>query len=552
MNREETTLGDAMLGMGSNVQSRKGGSGSSKDAGGGQYDELFKLNQVLYRLPNSLSLVSKRTVLKQQFQNISYPGAFYTTLQAIFNTGEFYVNMRNSVLVIRVGYTTPLVTDTQPVRAYLSGGNVTSLFEETTFTSASGTEVCREQNKGLLNTHLQRNTLSYPYIQDNGQLQGFTPMQTAPTYSERGYTPQNGVTSVNGVDYLFPGPELCAAGPQTFIVPMSQVLGCWNPYMSVLTPSGMLAGGSFLMRMKNPVEALIFSGPGTITLAGNAGVIGAPLDYTTNYSVTDIYFLLDAFQLNDSVLKRLNEVSSGSNGMAYMFNTYDNSVVTNAGLGTVEVQVQQTKSRIGRSWVVPRDSKDISNPYSNSMCAEAIFQNPGLGLVTSDHQYNRLSAAASLDSQRSILSYQAQLGSLFFPQQPLGRYAEEFWFNQLYVFVKGMSDEKEYNTISYPDFIGGIGQARYIAGVQAPPSTITRTGTNIWWLNFGWAIFGMLAERSTILQLSGLPLSNARLLRHIFNFALPPASGSTRTLDCFTEYVKVAKIYLGGRMVIRE
>lgn len=549
MNRDETALGDAMLGMGSNVQSRKGTTGSKQEAGGGQYDELFKLNQVLYRLPNSLSLVSKRTILKQMFQQISYPNSFYTTLQAIFNTGEYYINMRTSVMVIRVGYSTPLNNGdntTGPVSAYLSGGNVTSLFEETTFTSASGTEVCREQNKGLLNTHLQRNMLSYPYIQDNGQLQGFSPMQTTPTYSGRGFTPNN---TTGAVPLQMAGPDLSQGGPQTFIVPMPQVLGCFNPYMSVLSPSGMMAGGSFQVRMKNPVESLIFTGRGT-TADGSSPPTN--LNYTANFDVTDVYFLLDAFQLNDSVLKRLNEVGASPQGQAVMYNTYDNSVVTNAGLGTVEVQVQQTKSRIGMSFCVVRDLKDISNPFSNSMCSVPLFQNLNLGVVASDHMYNRLTATQALDSNRSILTYQAQLGALFFPQQPLGRYPEEFWYNQLYIFCKGLSDEKEFNTISYPDFFGAEGQNRYNAGVIVPPGINTTTAADKFMINFGWSVFGMLAERSTILQLSGLPLSNARLLRHIFNFQIAPASGGTYNIDCYSQYVKVAKLFLGGRMVIRE
>lgn len=549
MNREETSLGDAMLGMGTNVQSRKGTTGSKDQGGGGQYDELFKLNQVLYRLPNSLSLVAKRTILKQMFQQITYPGAFYTTLQCIFNTGEYYINARTSFMVIRVGYPTPLVgvTGGRAINAYMSGGNVSSLFEEVTFTSASGTEVCREQNKGLLNTQLARNMFNYPYIQDNGQLQGFSQLQTATTYSGRGYTPFNG-TSASPLTYA--GPDLSNGGPQTFIIPLAQVLGCFNPYMSVLIPSPMLAGGSLQIRIKNPVESLIFNGPGS-SADGTVTTSNLP-DVVSPFAVTDVYFMLDAFQLNDSVLKRLLEVGASPQGQAVMFNTYDNSVVTNAGLGTVEVQVQQTKSRISRSFCVCRDLKDISNPFANSMCTEPMFQNPDLGLAASDHQYTRLLPAQTTDALRNVVSYQAQLGALFFPQQPLGRYAEEFWMNQLYMFVKGMADEKEFNTIGYADFFGGNGNVRYNAGVAQNPAVNGQTSPNIFSINFGWALFGMMAERSTILQLSGLPLSNARLLRHIFNFQIAPLSGSTRNIDCFTEYVKVAKIFLGGRMVIRE
>jgi hypothetical protein len=341
--------------------------------------------------------------------------------------------------------------------------------------------------------------------------------------------------------------ELNNNGPQTFIIPMSQVLGLFDPYMSLLIPAGLLAGANFLLRLKNLQESLIYGGPGTVNADG-ATAFAIP--YTTNFSVTGIYFMLDAFQLNDAVLKRLNQVAAGEDGMAFMFDTFDNSLVSNAQVGATEIQVQQARSRISRSFCIVRDLDTVTNPYVPSLCSESLFANTGYGAYpTTDATLNRYVALGPnvAGNAPNVISYQAQLGSLFFPQQPLGtQYREEFWMNQLYVWLKGMTDELATNTIGFLEFFGARGiswnAGRIIPGQNAGAFSFP----------FGLAQFGMLAERSQLLQLSGLPISNARLLRHKFTFGQATASGLPRQIDCFTQFTRVVKVFLGGRVVVRE
>lgn len=552
MSRDEVSVGDAMLGVPTPVQSRKGGTGMSKDASGdGQMSELFKLNQVLYRLPATLSLVSKRTVLRQNFQQTSYTNVVNQTLQCVFNTGEYYIAPRSSFLVITVGFTAPVLNAfnvaapaDQVLNAWLGQGNVTALFEEPTFTSASGTEICREQNKGLQNSHVLRNRLNYPYILGNGNIQGWAAAPMVQTYSGLGNA-ANATWGHGAAARPIIGSVDLNLGQQTFIVPMSHILGMFDPYMSLLLPAGALAGGNFLLRFKNTIESLQWSGPGTINNDGTA----AAIDYQTGFNVSNIYWMLDAFQLNDSVLKRLNQVAAGEDGMSLMFDTWDLSQVTNAQVGAVEIQVQQARSRISRSFCVVRDLDQITNPWANSLASESIFTNTDLSsaaiTATTGTTWNRY-RIRTLGSANKYTNYQAQLGSLFFPQQPLGTTPEEYWMNQLYVWLKGMTDEHEFNTIGYPEFFGAQGTL-YAGGVRLSPAL-----GNTFVVNFGAAQFGMLAERSQLLQLSGLPIANARLLRHKFTFALAPPSGLTRQIDCFTQFTRVAKVFLGGRIVVRE
>ncbi len=53
----------------------------------------------------------------------------------------------------------------------------------------------------------------------------------------------------------------------------------------------------------------------------------------------------------------------------------------------------------------------------------------------------------------TVISYQAQLGSLFFPQQPITS-AEEQYMNALYVFGKSLVDKDENCSVTKEDFFG--------------------------------------------------------------------------------------------------
>src|SRR6185503_3841004 len=99
---DNARLGTAITGA--SVDSGRAMGSASKDAGAStDFNELMKLNQVAYYFPPSLSLVSKRTVTRCQFQNPTYPNPTATNAICIFNTGEFQVSGPSSFLVIQAG-----------------------------------------------------------------------------------------------------------------------------------------------------------------------------------------------------------------------------------------------------------------------------------------------------------------------------------------------------------------------------------------------------------------------------------------------------------------
>lgn len=616
MTTSGSRVADAMQGVGvESGRSVASGMKAGDDPDKG-YTDLYKLNQVWYRTPPQLSLVSKRTILQNQAQRYNYTNPVQDVITFIFNSGEYYVNMNTSYLYFEIGYNNP--AQYAQLMAYISQGNIMTIFDEIVFMSSSGTEVNREQQKGLHAASTFRYTHDQQYMDTYGQVQGAPLGSYSQIYNGHGPTQDNpgipglgvggatlptgdaggrgmrgyGLHNINAQICAVPQTNTLTLGYAGFIVPMDQLLGCFKPYMNCLMPAGLLAGGRLEMRLKQPTEFLQIAGPNTPNATFTGSCTNLLKDLVTYLTVNKIYINFDAFQLSDAVIKRLVEVAATSEGLTLMFDTYDYTPTPAVTTGTVEAQVTQARSRIVRSWCVLRDDAQVNNPYVNSLCSEAATRRicqavlPGQAVMTGtagdtsgsqgicnlistsatspsaftvayNTKYTQLPASSNLDSKNPsgsawgvpvVGSYQAQLGSLFFPQQPLTT-LKEYYTNALYVWCKSQNDNKDNCSVSYEDFLGGTGW-NWATNTFTPQQPNIAAGP--WVGPYGCAIYGMLAEKSSILQLSGLPIANSRLLRHKFYINTAPISGTTRTINVFTQFTRQLKVFLGGRVVVRE
>ncbi len=642
-------LSSAMQGI-SAESGRAMNSGTKPGAGGDEAGiaELFKVNQLYYRLPPTLSLVSKRASLVNQAQRTSYPEPYSDVITFVFNTGEYYVSMPTSYLFFSIGYNNPTTFAT--AKALIAQGNAMSLFEEVVLIAASGTEICREQNKGLNSAFKYHYEHSQEYIDTIGALQGApqgsysslhdgvgpvfattlggNPIFDASNFPAQGshdgiILPRSGEAAKNYFGYS--ATNINRMGYRTqlgptflqFAIPMVQVLGCFRTYCDSLFPAGALAGARLEMRLKNPTESMQFVGSCKESVADATSddtLTALITQQQTALRINQIYLVMDAFQLQDNVLKRLNKVASGQDGLSLLFDTYDHTTTPASGQGTVEAQVQQARSRIIRSWVVVRDNANLTNPYINSLAAEGAVtrvcasiypgytmpvvrpitvasvvvnstgfsgsynpvsimnhsQAPASGVFkitdagtdtldggwltyTQTTKFPTCPVTNDYKNQTPIVSsYQCQLGSLFMPLQPFTQ-PSEYYQNALFIFGKSIPNKDLNCSVKYSDFLGGLGYGLYTDttnGIPINPTLNSKFGNYI--APYGLAVYGMLAEKSQALQLSGLPISNARLLRHKFTFATPPMSGTSRILNVFTDYTRVMKVFLGGRIVVRE
>ena len=666
----EARLGNAM--MAASVESGKAmGSAMKQDSKEEGVAELYKLNQVWYKMPPTLSLVSKRTITRCNFQQVTYAGSgaplYQQIASCIFNTGEFHVNGKTSYLVIQAGIdksrpdlasifapatlgTPELISQNKAsTHAYLGQGGIMNILDEVTFLSASGTECDRQQNKGLQASHVQRNRYPQDWYNTAGEIQGVPGGTFQDCYDNKGfpgflvtdtgniYSPYLPPTRSEGTtDYSlqvinaqsnigntnttilqygnydntrFIGPRYTGSVDVSydstvnatynpiaqqalyFIVPMCEILGMFRPYMDALIPSQVLAGGRLELRFKNMTESLIATGPGFAAPAAAGAGYSTSATATTNagtflnaFQINNIYFLLDSFQLNEGTLRRLNEAAASNDGLMLMYDTWDWTQTQPAGLA-FEAQVSQARSRILRSFCVIRDSMMRTNPFANSLASEAAINRANGN--RKNYIFTGTSAASDNSYQLLVNSYQAVLGSLYFPQQPL-QTAEEYCMNAYYTWCRSTTDLQETNSITYNDFLGANGYNMYdktttpgttlisapisrAAGIVAlgitdghpagdvPAAAIPTNNVRGWSMaapnyamNWGSATYGFVAERSQLLQLSGLPISNARLLRHRFVLNYTEFSQTGRIVDAFTEYTRALKVFLGGRVVVRE
>lgn len=619
-----TRAKDAMQGVGvESGRSMASGLKSQDDPDKG-YTELYKLNQVWYRTPPQLSLASKRTGLINQAQRYNYTNPTQDVITFIFNSGEYYVNPKTSYLYFEIGYNSQVAFS--QVQAYISQGNIMSIFDEIVFMSSSGTEINREQNKGLNSAAKWRWTHDQQYIDTYGQVQGAALGPYSRIYDGNGPSGQNpnlpglgpggatlpkggtggraffgyGLHNINSMPNLSTASGLLpftGLGYASFIIPLNQILGCFMPYMDCLLPAGLLAGGRLEMRLKNPLEFLQITVPTSPVATSTAALASMVANSSSALTINKIYINFDAFQLSDAVIKRLVEVAATSEGLTMMFDTYDYTPTPQVGTGVAEASVTQARSRIVRSWCMLRENANETNPYVNSLASEAAVIRttqsilPGqaaTGAPSADYvpggmntmlitattgvadavanyvgEYVTLKTPFPADpnflanqtvwGQPVVATYQAQLGSLFFPQQPITTTAEQYT-NALFMFCKSQIDQKDNCAVTYEDFLGGRGINSSATTSPWAPIIPTQANAIVAPIVFpyGCALYGMLAEKSSILQLSGLPISNSRLLRHKFTITFPTQSGSPRTIHVFTEYTRVIKVFLGGRVVVRE
>ena len=336
------------------------------------------------------------------------------------------------------------------------------------------------------------------------------------------------------------GERLAGAAP-IFAIPMNHILGCFDPYLQCLMPGALLAGAQLNNRIKNVIEPLQITGS-EIQYNAAADTDASRLLYARNLAntavINQIYIQFDCYKMNDNVVRKINQISAGSNGLTMMFDTFD-WTSTNATGTQVEAQVSQARSRIKASWCVVRDQDSVSNPFVPSLLSEA-----GIRRTVGPAKYDDQITCTAYPP--TVANYQGILGSLYFPQQTISNYLE-MYENQLYIFGKALRDDTDIACVSLQDFAGALGSENYNAGqIQSSVSNIN------WTSPYGAAIYGLTAERSSLLQMTGLTIANARLLRHRFTFTTTTISGEPRIIDVFTQFTRQAKIFLGGRVVMRE
>lgn len=221
-----------------------------------------------------------------------------------------------------------------------------------------------------------------------------------------------------------------------------------------------------------------------LALVGTAALAAA------TYTITNPSIVLDSYLFNDGVLRQLNSMAA-SRGLDVYFDTFDHSRTTTAAT-SINMDARKAVSRA--QYVVARTRLD-------SALDGTINDNPTISEV--------------LSPTTSWATYQFNLGGLYFPNAPVSTEIE-MCQNALYCYGK----------MGYCDKPGSVGSVAFMARNAIACATL---------------------ERSSVLALSGLPVSSARVLSLNGTFD----DAQSRTTDMYLNYIKVAKVFL-NRCIVKE
>lgn len=233
-----------------------------------------------------------------------------------------------------------------------------------------------------------------------------------------------------------------------------------------LLPAGLMAGMQIDIEWEDPKIAFQSSDP-----------------LLTQYKIDNPIYSMKSVQLTDSVQRALNEYST-VNGLEIVYCDYE----TTEGLspGTFQLEVRKACSRAIMAVCLDKD------PIHD------VLTKDSMGLKPFDY-----------------LSYQWQLGSLYFPQQPITATNPDIEYKEAY-----------FNTLDCFDKIKKGAGSTAVSPEQ---------------YKYSMGAIGVTLERSALFNLSGVPINNSRVLSVR---AAKATAGGTDYAVVFLKYVKLARIFL--------
>jgi len=479
--------------------------------------------------------------VNQTHKNQYFQSNTYTNTQrgvCILNTGADYGDLRHSTLELGIQM------DAAATRAGWFGrhGSILNIIKSITISSRSGDEISRIQDFNLLSYH--QNPLRYD---------------------------QQWINTVGGTigygQYLHRKEEGNANfRTQRFSIPL-YLLSDFFGY-GRLMPSAVLSGLRIEIEWANPSEAFLCVNTATRAALAADGVTG--------YTIDNPYVSIRAVQLTDATQRTLNELSA-SNGLELVYCDYERTDRSLGAAGNLNMEIRKAASRALKAFVVTRVTADISG-----------------------------AAAFNKDSFKSLpwgyTNWQWQLGSLYYPQQPvkttntdtgyeicaesykhaliahdkfkgnngksaaLGLYKNpssasasrlttgSYKINLLEAAIGFDSpytpDRFEYKAADgTPNTL--ITQWQYKPGIGEEQKAVSEFGT----FANGNACLAVTLERSDLFNLSGVPINNSRVLAIRADYTAGDAAGVggqlpqatiVKSVSSFLKYVRLARVFLNN------
>lgn len=539
------------------IDSEAGGASNSQDMSKRQ--GLIAVNDLMYVLEPDLSVASNKTHKNHFFQASEY--SQNQTAICILNSGADYIDTRRSWLQFDVeltcvdagnltatdaGGATPDHAATPPTAAncfaqFGAHGSACNLISSIMISTRSGDELCHLNDFNLMQNMLIPLAYGREWMDGPGALMGMgdgIPNKDRP------------------VDF--------AVGSTTrrFCIPM-YVLAPFFGY-GRLMPSMLMSGLRIEINFAKPETAYQMVSTSRLSMVSD-NVSITPVERASTYKVTSPQFVLASVQLSDSIQRALNELSA-TNGLEIVYTDYaQTSHHTTAVMDTVNVEIRKSCSRAlkafarvrnigynGKAFAAWDRAKTVGNPYTESVPL-------GKGMETMHDSFRSL-------SEFPFTEYQWQLGSLYFPQQPVAGNASNVSLKarqcavSAYAHLLEATDKYHDNAPMFNTFSG------IPAGSTLEGNSYYQKASKLAFMDgefgdgFGFngqqTTIGVTLERSTMFNLAGVPVNNSRVLalRAKLNSDITETRPTVGTLsengksqlDIFLKYVKLARVFLNN------
>ena len=470
---------------------------------------LITLNDLDYVLEPDLSVASNKTHKKHFFQSSVYEAGQQSI--CILNSGADYIDTRRSYLSFDIKSTITAGT------SYSLGalGTACNLIKNITISTRSGDELCRITDYNLL----QHMTLPLMYDEEWFQTAG----------------------------ELMSYDKLIRNGSHRVIIPM-YVLSPLFAYGRLL-PAMLMSGMRIEIEWEDKVKPYVaYQIGGTAVRDLSTGGNGE----LTAYTIENPYFSLDSVQLSDSIQRALNELSA-LKGLEIVYCDWERTTVDRSdSLPTVNIEVRKSCSRALKAFARVRATSGA--------------------IATTTPQPDAKKDSFRAEQDFPFTEYQWQLGSLYFPHQPVkGDTAYdcgvESYAHTLAACDKFNGDNRQPLLSLYGG--GGPHGSTYInnqdattGNAEAKPglNAASTFGYHASYL-FDSHVLGVTLERSTMFNLAGVPVNNSRVLSlrakmqtassgeiqsGVDTAATVLTAAPYRRIDVFLKYVKLARVFLNN------
>lgn len=273
---------------------------------------------------------------------------------------------------------------------------------------------------------------------------------------------------------------------QRFVIPMSMISGLFS-YENLL-PSALMSGLRIEISLVPANQALTrVEAPVQVD-----GVVQVANNWTYTYAVNNPRIQCDSYMLTDSIMRTLNEAAASS-GLEVVFPTYFTTIQTRTG-NNLNMESRRACSR-ALSAFYTEQTPIAGNAYKTKV--STLNSKPITNLL-------------------GPTSVQFRAGSLYFPNSaiqsdnPVVAAAENYQM--------ALENFNKYNTnlssnLSFTDYLNTF------------------------------YVLATTLERSTTLDLTGIPLSNSRVLALNAVFADAPAADNA---FLFLEYVTLARVFISN------